>query len=86
MSENMKIFDHLKSLVMDMKDYDDAAIHREATFEDLELDSLDFVEIQVAVKKRYRVDLIPDLFTSGTIANLGQLADFIESESTATQS
>jgi acyl carrier protein len=55
-------------------------VHAAASFEDLEQDSLDFVEVQVSVKKRYRVDLVPDLFANGTIANVGQLVDYIVAE------
>lgn len=85
MSDNEKIFTFLQNLIVDMKDCEESDVTREASFKDLELDSLDFVEVQVAVKKNYRVDLIQDLFAAGTISTIGQLVDFVESESTVAQ-
>lgn len=85
MSENDKIFTFLQNLIVDMKDCEESDVIREATFKNLELDSLDFVEVQVAVKKNYRVDLVQDLFAAGTISTIGQLVDFVENESAAVQ-
>ena len=83
MSDNDKIFTFFQNLIVDMKDCEESEVTRKATFEDLELDSLDFVEVQVAVKKNYRVDLIQGLFAAGTISTIGQLVDFVETESAA---
>jgi acyl carrier protein len=80
MSNKEDILAHLTDLIVDMKDCEASAVHAAASFEDLELDSLDFVEVQGAVKKRYRVDLVPDLFANGTVANVGQLVDYIVAE------
>lgn len=85
MNENDKIFTFLQNLIVEMKDCEESDVTRDANFQDLELDSLDFVEVQVAVKKTYRVDLIQDLFAAGTISTIGQLVDFIEAESAAVQ-
>lgn len=85
MSNKEDILAHLTELIVDMKDCETSAVHSTATFEDLELDSLDFVELQVSVKKRYRVNLVPDLFATGTIANMGQLVDYIAGESVAVE-
>lgn len=81
MSNKEDILAHLTDLIVDMKDCETSAVQPAATFEDLELDSLDFVEVQVSVKKRYQVNLVPDLFANGTIANVGQLVDYIAAES-----
>ena len=77
------ILSFLKNLVIEMKDIEEEAVKGNSSFEDLELDSLDFVEVQVGVKKHYGVDLTPDLFASGTINNLDQLSGYIADESTA---
>ncbi|WP_169315382.1 phosphopantetheine-binding protein [Verminephrobacter aporrectodeae] len=57
----------------------------QSTFEQLVLDSLDFVELQVAVKKTYKVDLLPDMFVSGTISSMEQLVGFISSKMSTVQ-
>ena len=81
MSTNTDILNFLKSLIVDMKYCSEDAIHWEASFQDLELDSLDFVELQVAVKKKFQVNLVEDVFANGNISNIGQLVNFIENES-----
>lgn len=81
MSKEAQIYEFLKELIIEMKDCDEDSLRPDMGFEELELNSLDYVEVQVAVKKHYGVDLVPDLFASGTLSNLQQLAAFIEGES-----
>lgn len=83
MNESTKIFEFIQNLIVDMKDCVADNVTRWATFDQLNLDSLDFVELQVAVKKSYRVDLVHDLFADGAISNIGELVDFIERKSSA---
>lgn len=80
-----EIFEFLRELILDMKEVDADAIQPTSTFEKLELDSLDFVELQVAVKKKFKVDLLPETFASGEIANIEQLIGFISNETAAAQ-
>ncbi|KVC86739.1 hypothetical protein BGV71_10550 [Burkholderia ubonensis] len=77
MSQDADILRFLRDLILDMKDAEFDVVQSSSTFEQLELDSLDFVELQVAVKKAYKVDLPPDMFVSGAISNLEQLVEFI---------
>lgn len=83
MNENAEIFDFLQELIIEMKDYDAGMVQRDSSFETLALDSLDYVEVQVGVKKRFGVDLTPDLFSSGKITNIDQTVSYIAKESTA---
>ncbi|OVE47162.1 hypothetical protein CBW21_15990 [Chromobacterium violaceum] len=81
MLNETQIFDELKALILDMKEIEEDQVQLSSSFEALELDSLDFVEVQVSVKKRYGVDLVSDLFASGKIADMGQLVGYIAAES-----
>lgn len=80
MSEHAEVFEFLKELIVEMKDYEEGVVQRDSSFESLELDSLDYVEVQVGVKKRYGVALTPDLFSSGKIANIEQMVSYITKE------
>jgi acyl carrier protein len=85
MIQDTDIFNFLRDLILDMKDMEYSAIQLASSFEQMELDSLDFVELQVAVKKRFRVDLLPETFALGAITNVAQLVGFIATEMVATQ-
>lgn len=74
------IFGFLRDLIMDMKEVDEGSIEPTSTFESLGLDSLDFVELQVAVKKKFKVDLLPENFSSGKIVNMNQIVAYIDAE------
>jgi acyl carrier protein len=69
----------LRATILDLKDIDESELVPGMTFEALDLDSLDYVEIQVGIKKNFGVDIDPDLFRSGQIKNLGDLCRYIES-------
>lgn len=82
MSHKNEIFEFIKNTIVDMKDMDDDdELTLDTSLESLELDSLDYIEVQVSVKKRYAVDLVADLFVSGKITNIEQLVDYVASES-----
>lgn len=85
MIQDTDIFNFLRDLILDMKDMEVSSIQLASSFEQLELDSLDFVELQVAVKKRFKVDLLPETFASGAITNVEQLVGFIATEMVAIQ-
>jgi acyl carrier protein len=73
------VFGFLKKMVLELTDTDEGTITRQASFQDLQLDSLDFVEVQVQVKQTFGALIDPDSFVSGRIATLGQLVDLIAS-------
>jgi acyl carrier protein len=74
----MNVAEFLQDAIVELKDVDEAALVPSLTFEELELDSLDYVEIQLRIKKTFKVEITPDLFASGQLKNLGDLAAYIE--------
>lgn len=74
----MNAAEFLSSSILELKDIDSNDLTPELTLEKLALDSLDYVEIQVGIKKHFGVDVPTDLFTSNTIKTLGELGSYIE--------
>lgn len=59
MSEN-EIFEQLKKLIVEMLEVDESQVVLEASFaEDLNADSLDFIELITAVEDTFKIE-IPD--------------------------
>ena len=66
----MNVAEFLQDAIVELKDVDEAALVPALTFEELELDSLDYVEIQLRIKKTFKVEITPELFASGQLKNL----------------
>lgn len=76
----MQVDQFLRNAILELKDFDEAQLVPEMTIEALRLDSLDYVEIQVGIKKKYGVAVEPELFVNGTIKTLGDLTGYITSQ------
>ena len=74
----MNVAEFLQDAIVELKDVDEATLVPALTFEELALDSLDYVEIQLRIKKKFKVEITPDLFASGQLKNLGDLTAYIE--------
>jgi len=74
----MQADQYLRAAVLELKDIDEAALVPALTLEELDLDSLDYVEIQVGIKKNFGVAIDPELFTSGTLKTLGDVCRYVE--------
>jgi len=84
MNKTNEVLEFLQTTILDMKDIDEDIVQPQTALESLELDSLDYVEVQVNIKKNYGVDLTPDLFATGKINSIGNLVDYIVTESAIT--
>ena len=67
--------------MLELKDIDEAALAPTLTLEELDLDSLDYVEIQVGIKKNFGVAIDPELFASGALKTLGDVCRYVEEQS-----
>jgi acyl carrier protein len=74
----MNVAEFLQDAIVELKDVDEATLVSALTFEELALDSLDYVEIQLRIKKKFKVEITPELFASGQLMNLGDLYAYIE--------
>ena len=79
----MNATEFLTSSILELKDIDSSELTPDLTLEELALDSLDYVEIQVGIKKHFGVDVQTDLFSSGEIKTLGELSAYIENHTAA---
>ncbi|GGX48210.1 acyl carrier protein [Undibacterium squillarum] len=68
----------LKNEIADLVDFEPEAMQEDTPLAALELDSLDYVSLQLAVKKKFAVQINFDDFTSGQITSLGQFCSYIE--------
>lgn len=68
----------VKAAILELKDIEEASLVPEMTFEQMELDSLDYVEVKLRIKREFKVELDSDLFASGEIGTLGDLISYIE--------
>lgn len=71
------VFDIIRELILDLTDVEENDVTLETTIESLSLDSLDFVEMQVVIKKKISVALVPESFANSNISTLRQLCEFI---------
>jgi acyl carrier protein len=74
----VNVQDFLFETILELKDIDEAELTADLTLEELALASLDYVEIQVLVKKTYGVEVKPDLLISGKLRTIGDFAAYIE--------
>lgn len=75
LSEN--VFLVARELILEVKDIEEHEITPQTRIDALELDSLDFVEMQVVIKKKFGVALDPAVFASGQVTTLQQMCDHI---------
>ncbi len=68
----------VKAAIFELKDMEESSLVPELTFEQLELDSLDYVEVKLRIKREFKVELDSGLFTSGELKTLGDLISYIE--------
>jgi acyl carrier protein len=77
MNTTESVFDVIRELILELKDDGVENITLESTIEALDLDSLDFVEMQVVVRKKLGVAMDPKAFASRNISTLQALCDYI---------
>jgi len=75
----LDIYEFLKSTILELNDVDEERFTPALRVDDLALDSLDYVQIQVSVKKKYGVQIDPGVFTSGNVQTVDDLCRYIQS-------
>lgn len=77
MNRKQEVFTLLHKLMLTFVDLPPEQLTEATEFARLNLESLDFVEIQVELDKNYGVKLDPSLFAEGTMRTIGQLASYV---------
>ena len=73
----------LKEIILELKDIDEDRLTEDLSIQELALESLDYVELQVLVKKRYGVEVNPDLFMNGKLSTFGDVVAYVEANKKA---
>lgn len=74
------VFEFLRDSILELKDIEAEDIKMESELETIDLESLDYVDLQVNIRKKYKIEILSDLFVSGQIKTVGELATYIVSE------
>lgn len=77
MSNVETVFQVVQDLILELKDVEEDGVTLDTSIESLALDSLDFVELQLVVKKKVGVALDPQAFVNRKIATLRQLCEYV---------
>ena len=72
----MDVFEKVKALVADQLSIDPSVITMETKFEDLNADSLDVVEVIMALENEFDIE-IPDE-EAEKIKNIGSVVDYVQ--------
>lgn len=71
------VFDFIKDCILELKDIDELDIKPDSELMQLGLDSLDFVEVQVLLKRRYGVHVDPTIFAGDGVLTLGDFSQMV---------
>ena len=74
------IFEFLKDLILNITDTEEEHIQPSTRVEDLGLESMDLVELQITVRKKFGVELAARAFADGRITTLGHVVDHIHDQ------
>ncbi|MCK8151115.1 acyl carrier protein [Citrobacter amalonaticus] len=80
MSQHEMIYDKISEMICDAKDLAPEALTPETTLPELELDSLDYVELMVLAKREFNVTLNPEIFMKNPTMTLRELSQRIAQE------
>jgi acyl carrier protein len=78
--DETSVFVFVKATLLDIKDIDADDIQPDSPLDSIGLDSLDYVDIQLTIRKTYKLTLDPELFASKHITTIGELASHIVNE------
>ena len=80
MRQHEMIYDKISEMICDAKDLAPEALTPETTLPELELDSLDYVELMVLAKREFNVTLNPEMFMKNPTMTLRELSQRIAQE------
>jgi acyl carrier protein len=77
-----EIFEFLKGVILNISDIDESEVEPTTPVDELGLESMDFVEVQVNLRKRYGVEVPSSAFADGEVKDLGAFVAYIEGQLT----
>lgn len=76
----MLIYNKITEMICDAKDLEQDQLTPMTTLAELELDSLDYVELMVLAKREFNVTLTADIFVNNPLMTINELCDLIDKE------
>lgn len=83
MSTFQQVYQAISSLILDICDVEEEDISPSSTFEEINIDSIDYVEIGFMIKKTFQLTIPGKLFETQEISNIQGLCDHILENSPA---
>lgn len=80
MSQHEIIYEKISEMICDAKDLEPGSLTPETTLPELELDSLDYVELMVLAKREFNVTLNAEMFVKNPYMTLRELSERIAQE------
>lgn len=80
MSQYDLIYNKVSEMICDAKDLDAGTFTPESMLAELELDSLDYVELMVLAKREFNITLRPETFIQNPLMTLNELCQHIAQE------
>ncbi|HCB2208732.1 TPA: acyl carrier protein [Citrobacter farmeri] len=80
MSQHEMIYNKISEMICDAKDLAPEALTPKTTLPELELDSLDYVELMVLAKREFNVTINPEMFMKNPTMTLRELSQRIAQE------
>ena len=77
MPATQEIFAFMKDLVLNITDTDEEQIQPSTRVEQLGLESMDLVELQITVRKKFGVEVPARAFADGQLTTFGAVIDYI---------
>jgi acyl carrier protein len=82
MPATQDIFAFMKDLVLNITDTEEEQIQPSTRVEHLGLESMDLVELQITVRKKFGVEVAARAFADGQLTTLGDVVDYIGNQMT----
>ncbi len=73
---DLEIFDKVKTMISEQLDVEEERIDRKTTFEDIDADSLDVVELVMALEEEFNLEIADEEVEK--IKTIGDIVSYIE--------
>ncbi len=77
MSTFKQVYQAIADVILEVSDIEEEELSPKSTFEEVEIDSIDFIELGFMVKKNFKLSIDTALFESGQVNNIQELCDHI---------
>ncbi len=72
-----KVYSAITDLILEVSDIEEQELSPASSFEEVDMDSIDMIELGFMVKRTFNLAIDGALFESGELNNIQQLCDYI---------